>query len=519
MADTAPRSSAFRKIRSSTFAALGNSGFRRYYLGQGISLTGSWLQAAAVLWLVYEQSESEFMLGVVQMASVLPGLFVGLFAGAMADRITARRMIIVMECAQMALAFLLAALVWLRIVQMWQMATILAIARVCVTFELPSRQVFFYELVGPEILSNAIALNSGLFNATRVLGPALAGVGLEFLGATGCFALNGASFIAAIAAVISIRHVASPRPLGQNVFRPDVIFGGLGYLRSERRILTQFTLVAFFGFIAMGYEAMVPAYATRIVRTNVGGYSLLMACSGIGATVGALVVASLGGMRRKERLSLAGDGDLRHRPGVRGIRSHLAASARRRSGFGFRPGAACTAHRGLRRRALLFLVDDAYPACRARSAPRPDHGNLDDRLFGLGPAGRPLDRVRRQVVGSGLCDGAFGRDLHRDRVCRDGSPAVLSAPRNPEPVDAAEDELNAGTGGRKKRTKLSNPPSHGRDDRFFNVVCPGRRQSVVDHGSAAFISSLFQDAVRGDIGHHVVAIRRDPGVRGPQVAA
>jgi MFS family permease len=306
MPDSAPRSSAFHTARTPTFAALGNSGFRRYYLGQGISLTGSWLQAAAVLWLVYEQSESEFMLGIVQMASILPGLFVGLFAGALADRIAPRRMIVLMECVQMALAFLLALLVWLRVVQMWQMATILAVARICVTFELPSRQVFFYELVGPQVLSNAIALNSGLFNATRVLGPALAGVGLEYLGATGCFVVNGASFIAAIAAVLSIRHSAPPRPLEQSVFRPDVIFGGLGYLRSERRILAQFTLVAFFGVIAMGYEAMMPAYARRIVQTEVGGYSLLMACGGIGATVGALVVASLGGMRRKERLSLLG---------------------------------------------------------------------------------------------------------------------------------------------------------------------------------------------------------------------
>jgi MFS family permease len=306
MPDNGPTSRVFRTLRSSTFAALENPGFRRYYLGQGISLTGSWLQQAAVLWLVYQQSQSERDLGIVQMASVLPGLFVGLFAGALADRILARRMIILMECAQMALAFLLAALVGLGIVQMWQMATILAIARVCVTFELPSRQVFFYELVGPEVLSNAIALNSGLFNATRVLGPALAGVALGLVGATGCFALNGASFIAAIAAVLSIRHVSRPRPLGQSVFRPEVIFGGLGYLRTDRRIFTQFALVAFFGFVAMGYEAMVPAYATRIVRTEVGGYSLLMACGGVGATVGALVVASLGGMRRKERLSLLG---------------------------------------------------------------------------------------------------------------------------------------------------------------------------------------------------------------------
>ena len=96
-------------------------------------------------------------------------------------------MLVVMECGQMGLAFALATLVGLQVVQIWQMAAILALARICVTFELPSRQVFFYELVGPEFLPNAI-VNSGLFNATRVLGPAFAGVCLSTLGATGCFA-------------------------------------------------------------------------------------------------------------------------------------------------------------------------------------------------------------------------------------------------------------------------------------------------------------------------------------------
>ena len=170
---------------SRTFVALGHPGFRRYYIGQGISLVGTWLQAAAVRWLVYERTGSEFMLGVLEVASLLPGILVGLYAGALADRIAPLRMIVLMECGQMALAFILSLLIGLQVVQIWQMALILALARICVTFELPSRQVFFYDLVGPEILSNAIALNSGLFNATRVLGPALAGVCLYTAGGNG----------------------------------------------------------------------------------------------------------------------------------------------------------------------------------------------------------------------------------------------------------------------------------------------------------------------------------------------
>jgi predicted MFS family arabinose efflux permease len=306
MADSSTSASAFHAMRSPTFAALAHAGFRRFYIGQGISLVGSWLQAAAVRWLVFDQTHSEFMLGIVEMASLLPGILVGLFAGALADRVQPLRMVLLMECAQMVLAFALTALVRFQVVHIWHMALILALTRICVTFELPSRQVLFFELVGPEVLSNAIALNTGLFNATRVLGPALAGVCLTIFGATGCFALNGVSFLAAIAAVLSIKLVHRPQPHHHEAFNVEVILGGLRYLRHSRRLFTQFALVAFFGVIGMGYEAMIPAYAARVVHTGVRGYSLLLACGGIGATVGALVVASVSGLRRKERLTLAG---------------------------------------------------------------------------------------------------------------------------------------------------------------------------------------------------------------------
>jgi MFS family permease len=306
MADSPTSTSASHSMRSPTFAALAQPDFRRFYIGQGISLVGSWLQAAAVRWLVFEQTHSEFMLGVVEMASLLPGIFVGLFAGALADRVPPLRMILLMEMAQMALAFALTALVGFQVIQIWQLAAILALTRICVTFELPSRQVLFFELVGPEVMSNAIALNTGLFNAARVIGPALAGLFLTLFGAAGCFALNGVSFVAAIAAVLSIRQVPRPRPHHRESMGIGVILGGLRYVRQNRRLFAQFALVAFFGLVGMGYEAMIPAYAARVVQTGVRGYSMLLACGGIGATLGALIIASLGGLRHKERLTIAG---------------------------------------------------------------------------------------------------------------------------------------------------------------------------------------------------------------------
>ncbi len=139
-----------------------------------------------------------------------------------------------------------------------------------------------------------------------MIGPALAGVCLAVLGATGCFAVNGVSYLAAIAAVLSIRLDHRKGPLHRDSFTIREILGGLHYLFDDRRMFAQFAFVAFFGIVGMGYEAMVPAYARRVVGTGVYGYSVLLACGGIGATVGSFAVASVGNLRRKELLTIAG---------------------------------------------------------------------------------------------------------------------------------------------------------------------------------------------------------------------
>lgn len=329
-----------------TFLALTHPGFRLYYIGQAVSYVGTWLQAAAVRWLVYDQTRSEFDLGLLEVAALMPGLLVGLLAGAVADRFRPLRMIVLMECGQMLLAFLLAGRVALGDVAVWQMAAILALTRVCVTFELPSRQVFFYELVGPDTLPNAIALNSGLFNATRVIGPALAGVCLTYLGAIGCFTLNGISYMAAIAALIAIRPERPEKARPHASFTLPEVLGGLHYLKEDRRLLAVFLLVTFFGIVGMGYDAMIPAYTRRVVGAGVGGYSILLACSGVGATLGAVFVAAIGRFGRRDRwvvigllifaFFLAAAASAPSWTGIaRGDRSRLAVSAVCLLGAGF----------------------------------------------------------------------------------------------------------------------------------------------------------------------------------------
>lgn len=285
------------------FESLANADYRRFSIGYGISLVGSWLQAAAVRWLVYEKTQSGWMLGVVEAAALMPGVLVALMAGSLADRVEPRRMIMTTQAASMALAFALAALVGLGVERIWQMALVVALTRICVTFEMPSRQVLLHDLVGKAALPNAIALNTGLFNASRVVGPALAGACLAVSGGAACFAMNGASYLAAIAALRSIRRDRPPSIVPRGSAN---VLGGLAYLRQDRRLGSLYLVMACFGVVGVGTDALIPAYAASILHTGVDGYGGLLASNGIGATCAALAMARLGRYRRKERLVLGG---------------------------------------------------------------------------------------------------------------------------------------------------------------------------------------------------------------------
>ena len=292
------------RLRSRTFAALDNPDYRLSFLGQGISLIGTWLQAAAVSWIVFDKTKSERMSGLVEAAGIVPGLAVGIFAGVLADRVVPRTTILLSQVAQMALAFGLALLVGLGVERVWQLALIVALSRIFVTFEMPARQVFLLDLVGRSSLMNAIALNSGLFNASRVIGPALAGACLSWLGESACFALNGVSYVAAIASLMFIRLDRRGTP--PSTRGPGEIFGGFSYLVSDVRIRSLYLMMMGFGVLGGGFGALGPSYARGVIGTGTWGYSILLASGGLGATFGALLVASLGGVKRRERLVLAG---------------------------------------------------------------------------------------------------------------------------------------------------------------------------------------------------------------------
>lgn len=293
------------------FEALEVPEYRRFSLGHGVSLLGSWIQAAAVSWLVYDWTHSERMLGVLEAANLLPGLLVGLWAGAIADRVRPRSMILTTLTCQMVLAATLALLVMRSSAPLLAVIVILALSRVCVTFELPSRQIFLYQIVGRDRLMNAIALNSGLFNGTRVLGPMIAGMLLASLGSDACFSLNALSYTLAIFAVWSIpgRSAGSVNEGGTTTGADPIspgIWEGCRLLLRDRHLAGLFGVSSVFGVLGMGYSAMIPAYARTLLQTDAMGYSLLLSAIGVGATLGALAVAAIASLRHRDRLITAG---------------------------------------------------------------------------------------------------------------------------------------------------------------------------------------------------------------------
>ena len=306
MAEVAQRQA--EEVKSSPYSVLvNNPSYRWFYAGQGAALIGTWSQAAAARWIVYQITKSERAVGTVDAIEVLPGVIVGLFAGAVADKVPGRLMLSSMQIGQATVAFTLATLVATGHIQIWQMAALLAVAQICVTFEEPSRQVFQRGLVGRAEMGHAIALETGLFNVSRVLGPAVAGVALAALGQAAPFAINGFSFLTALTILLLLRLPEHPADEPEEESPEQVgLLAGVQHVWRDRRVLRIFILLGAFGIFGLGYTALIPAYAQKHLQSSAGGYSALQVGGGIGSTVGAFVVAAAAGYKRRDLLVTGG---------------------------------------------------------------------------------------------------------------------------------------------------------------------------------------------------------------------
>ena len=289
-----------------TFAALQHRNYRLFFFWQLISLTGTWMQNVAERWLVYQLTNSPFLLGVVSFAAGVPVLLFALWGGVVADRVPNRRLLLATQTFMMMLALVLAADVFLGTVRWWHVGILAFLLGTANAFDAPARQAFVVEMVGRRELMNAIALNSAVFNSARIVGPAAAGIALAAVGPAWCFVLNGASFLAVIAGLALMRiklYVGAPgaeSPVRQ-------MREGLSYIAHHRVVRTLIALVAVSNMFALGYMALLPAFAQDILHAGTVGYGLMTTAIGIGALGGALVIASLGNYQRKGWMLTAGN--------------------------------------------------------------------------------------------------------------------------------------------------------------------------------------------------------------------
>lgn len=284
--------------------SLGHRNFRLYWAGQVTSLIGTWMGIVAQGWIVYELTHSPLMLGLVNFAALVPVVPVSLAAGVLSDRLPRRKLILVTEVVLMLQALTMAGLIWAGAIQVWHVILLSFVLGAAAAVEQPARLAFVMDVVGREDLSNAVALNASAYNTARIIGPVIAGLLIAAWGAAVCFFLNGVSFLAVIVAVLAIQPMTTFKVMAQERISASLI-DGFHYIWDARLIRSLLLIVALSSFLTLPYIALMPAYARDVVQAGPTGLGYLFTGVGIGAILGALVVAQVHEGRRGEWLTIA----------------------------------------------------------------------------------------------------------------------------------------------------------------------------------------------------------------------
>ncbi len=274
--------------------ALTHRNFRLLWFGALTSSIGTWMQKVAQAWLIVTMtgSSSAFYLGLDSFAGEVPILLFTLIGGVVADRRDRRHMMLTSNVVQMAVALILATLVFTETIQIWMILGLSFVSGCAQAFGGPAYQSLIPTLVGKDHLPNAVALNSIQFNLARVIGPIVAGVALAAFGMVACFGLNGISFLFVIAAILAMRNIHVPPAPTTNMMEQMKV--GFRYVRDSRN-LKIVTALGFTGaFLGLPLLTFLPVITKDVFQQDVAFYSKLMTCSGAGAVTGALIVAWMG---------------------------------------------------------------------------------------------------------------------------------------------------------------------------------------------------------------------------------
>jgi MFS family permease len=284
------------------FRLLGRArNFRLFWVGQTLSLVGTWMQSMSQGWLALELSNSALLVGLVATASSLPVLVLSLHAGVLVDRRDKMRLLRLAQTLLLGEATLIWWFVWSGHITIWGLLALALIGGTASAVEIPARQSLMVELVGRDDLHDAIALNSGGFNIARIVGPAVAAIVIARLGIAWCFALNALSYIAVIGGLAMVRMPAWT-PVVTRASPLEGIRELFAYMRGTREVSALMQLVTVFSVFGVPYLTLMPVVARDRLGTGAGGYGVLLSCVGLGGLAGALYLASAGGTVRRGAL-------------------------------------------------------------------------------------------------------------------------------------------------------------------------------------------------------------------------
>jgi MFS family permease len=288
-----------------TFTALKYPNYRLWFWGQMTSLLGTWMQITAQGFLIYDLTHSPVYLGYVGFAAGIPTWIFMLYGGVIADRISKQKVLLITQASMMALAGILAALTFFHIIQPWQIIGLTFLLGVVNAFDAPSRVAFVNELVPKEDLTNAIALNSTMFNTATATGPAIAGITYALAGPAWCFTINAVSFIGVIIALrkMKLKKVTIEKS-SRSAFAD--LKEGLKYTAKHPVVRILILMVASISLFGLSFATLLPAWAVNILGGNSATNGFLQSARGIGALSSALLIASLGRFTYKGKVLTIG---------------------------------------------------------------------------------------------------------------------------------------------------------------------------------------------------------------------
>jgi MFS family permease len=298
-------------INRRAFASLRmHRNYRLYFLGQAISQSGTWIDKVAQAWLVLALTHSAFAVGLLAACQFVPFSVFGLMAGVIVDRLDTWRTVVVTQAIRMVIASTLAGVVLAGVVQVWMVYVLAVLTGIVLVLDAPSRQQLTFKMVGREELPNAVALNSSLFNAARIVGPGIGGLLIAAFGVGPAFAINAASFVAVLVGLLMMdtsNLVAfAPREHLPTLF--GSLREGFTYARESPHVRLLLTMLVAISTIAMNFNVLLPVLAARTLDSGPGVFGLIAACFGAGALVGGLLSAALS--RASWKAIVAGAGGL-----------------------------------------------------------------------------------------------------------------------------------------------------------------------------------------------------------------